>query len=195
MHELRKRRSRSVVKRSAEVLGGILAMSVVATATVAQAPASAPQPAAPQPAASAPAPAQPAFSVPAVPQPAASAAAPIAPPPPAAANPQPASSSASPAERGAASAIAATLPRDLSPWGMFLNADIFVKAVMLGLLFASLVTWTVFVAKNWEMWTATRKGRAALAALHEARSLADANARLGAGSEPVAGLLRTAVQE
>ena len=35
------------------------------------------------------------------------------------------------------------LPRNLSPWGMFLNADIVVKVVMVGLAFASLVTWTV----------------------------------------------------
>jgi hypothetical protein len=33
-------------------------------------------------------------------------------------------------------------PRDLSPWGMFMQADIVVKAVMIGLALASLVTWT-----------------------------------------------------
>jgi biopolymer transport protein ExbB len=32
--------------------------------------------------------------------------------------------------------------RELSPWSMFLSADIVVKAVMIGLAFASLVTWT-----------------------------------------------------
>ncbi|HAR29012.1 MAG TPA: tonB-system energizer ExbB, partial [Bradyrhizobium sp.] len=37
---------------------------------------------------------------------------------------------------------------ELSPWNMFMNADIIVKAVMLGLAFASLVTWTVFIAKT-----------------------------------------------
>ena len=30
----------------------------------------------------------------------------------------------------------AVLPRDLSPWGMFLNADIVVKVVMIGLVIA-----------------------------------------------------------
>ena len=40
------------------------------------------------------------------------------------------------------------LPRNLSPWGMFLNADIVVKVVMIGLAFASLVTWTVWLAKT-----------------------------------------------
>ena len=33
----------------------------------------------------------------------------------------------------------ATLPRDLSPWGMYLNADPVVKAVLIGLVFASIV--------------------------------------------------------
>src|ERR1700674_1005035 len=37
------------------------------------------------------------------------------------------------------------LPRDLSPWSMFVNADILVQAVILGLAFASLVTWTVWL--------------------------------------------------
>ena len=43
--------------------------------------------------------------------------------------------------------IAAQLPRDLTPWGMFLSADIVVKAVMMGLVFASVVTWTICFAK------------------------------------------------
>ncbi|MCX7298066.1 MAG: tonB-system energizer ExbB, partial [Hyphomicrobiales bacterium] len=42
----------------------------------------------------------------------------------------------------AAPAAALTLPRDLSPWGMFVAADIVVKAVMLGLAFASVLSWT-----------------------------------------------------
>src|SRR5262245_58527285 len=35
------------------------------------------------------------------------------------------------------------LPRELSPWSMFLSADIFVKGVMISLAFASLMTWTI----------------------------------------------------
>src|SRR5207244_12443526 len=99
-------------------------------------------------------------------------------------------------EASVASVLAnAALPRYLSPWGMFLNADIVVKIVMVGLVFASLVTWTVWLAKNLELWKATRNGRTALAALNEARSLAEANARLGSGGETVARLLRTAIHE
>jgi biopolymer transport protein ExbB len=55
----------------------------------------------------------------------------------------------------------ATLPRDLSPWGMFLNADPVVKAVLVGLAFASLVTWTVWLAKSIEIFFAKRRVRAA----------------------------------
>src|SRR5258706_12767848 len=47
------------------------------------------------------------------------------------------------------------LPRDLSPWGVFVNADIVVKAVMVGLAFASLVTWTVGLSKTIELRRAT----------------------------------------
>jgi biopolymer transport protein ExbB len=46
------------------------------------------------------------------------------------------------------------LPRNLSPWGMFLNADLVVKVVMVGLAFASLVTWTVWLAKTIELRSA-----------------------------------------
>ena len=50
----------------------------------------------------------------------------------------------------------ATLPRDLSPWGMYLNADLVVKAVLIGLVFASIVTWTVWLAKTIEIFFAKR---------------------------------------
>ena len=53
--------------------------------------------------------------------------------------------------------------RELSPWSMFLSADILVKAVMIGLAFASLVTWTIFIAKMIELSLVQRKLRAALA--------------------------------
>ena len=88
-----------------------------------------------------------------------------------------------------------SLPRDLSPWGMFLNADIVVKAIMIGLVFASLVTWTVWLAKSLELWRAKRKARAALRMLSEARSLGEAE-RSGSATAamPVARLVRTAMR-
>jgi biopolymer transport protein ExbB len=63
----------------------------------------------------------------------------------------------------------AMLPRDLSVKGMFLNADPVVKAVMVGLVFASVVTWTVWLAKSIEIFLAKRRLRLAsnkLASVH-----------------------------
>ncbi len=65
----------------------------------------------------------------------------------------------------------ATLPRDLSPWGMFLSADPVVKAVMIGLAVASLVTWTVWLAKSIEIFFAKRRVRTASKELAGIRSL------------------------
>jgi hypothetical protein len=48
------------------------------------------------------------------------------------------------------------LPRDLTPWGMFMAADLVVKAVMIGLLFASVLTWTIWLAKTLELVGARR---------------------------------------
>jgi len=74
--------------------------------------------------------------------------------------------------------MGALLPRDLSPWGMFLNADELVKAVMIGLAFASLITWTVALAKGLEVIAARRRLRKGLRVLTQARSLAEAARQL-----------------
>jgi len=82
---------------------------------------------------------------------------------------------AEPAVTGATPAISAgLLPQDLSPWGMFLNADIVVKAVIVGLAFASLITWTVWLAKTLELYGAKRRARVGVRALRQARMLAEA---------------------
>ena len=65
------------------------------------------------------------------------------------------------------------LPRNLSPWGMFLSADIVVKAVMIGLAFASLITWTIWFAKMVELTVAQQRVRAAIAVLGEGRSFVE----------------------
>ena len=93
------------------------------------------------------------------------------------------------------SAIALTLPRDLSPWGMFLAADIVVKAVMVGLTLASLLTWTIWFAKALELLAARRGLRAAIEALNDARSLADAMTRLNGRGGDVVMLLDAAETE
>jgi biopolymer transport protein ExbB len=89
----------------------------------------------------------------------------------------------------------AVLPRDLSPWGMFVNADIVVKAIMVGLMFASLVTWTVWLAKSIELASAKRQARAGLRKLQEARSLPEAERKFGEVDDTVARLVRTASAE
>ena len=76
----------------------------------------------------------------------------------------------------AAPEILLKLPRDLSPWGMFMAADIVVKAVMVGLAFASVLTWTIWFAKAIELMAARRRMAAAIEALNEARSWSEASA-------------------
>jgi biopolymer transport protein ExbB len=87
------------------------------------------------------------------------------------------------------------LPRDLSPWSMFASADIVVKAVMLGLAFASLVTWTVWLAKSVQLVFARRRVRVALTAISEERSLAGATARVSSGRGIVTSFMAAAAQE
>jgi biopolymer transport protein ExbB len=73
-------------------------------------------------------------------------------------------------------AATAALPKDLSVLGMFLAADLVVQGVMLGLVFASVLTWTVFVAKALELGFAFRRQVRALGAIDRAPSLGDAPA-------------------
>jgi biopolymer transport protein ExbB len=73
------------------------------------------------------------------------------------------------------------LPRDLTPWSMFLSADVVVQAVIIGLVLASIVTWTVGLAKGLELMLARRKLRRTLAAIRGEWSLGDAAARVEAG--------------
>jgi biopolymer transport protein ExbB len=75
-----------------------------------------------------------------------------------------------------APALAALLPKDLSPWGMFLSADTVVKAVMVGLVFASLATWTVTLAKAIEILAGARKLASQASVLESAPTIADAAA-------------------
>src|SRR6476660_4963124 len=85
--------------------------------------------------------------------------------------------------------------RELSPWSMFLSADILVKAVMIGLAFASLVTWTIFIAKMIELSLIQRKLRAALGKVGDARSLSEAQFALGAEDSVLRSLLAAAMRE
>jgi biopolymer transport protein ExbB len=68
--------------------------------------------------------------------------------------------------------------RELSPWSMFLSASLIVQAIIVGLAFASLVTWTIFIAKEVELFVSGRRLNSALNEIKEAKSLTQANSAL-----------------
>jgi biopolymer transport protein ExbB len=128
--------------------------------------------------------------------------------PPAAAQPAPVAAqpaavpaapdaAAQPVEGSNAKALKSTVAalHELSPWSMFLSADIIVKAVMIGLAFASVVTWTVFIAKMIELSFVQGKLRRALRKIGDARSLAEAQFALGNKDSVLSALLAAAMSE
>ncbi len=92
-------------------------------------------------------------------------------------------------------AAAALLPHDLSPWGMFLGADWVVKAVMIGLVLASVATWTVLVAKTLELRAERRRARAGAHMLGECRTLGEGAGRRERQGGTIAALVRAALVE
>jgi biopolymer transport protein ExbB len=98
-------------------------------------------------------------------------------------------------ETGRPVASSGRLQHDLSPWSMFLAADVLVKAVMVSLAFASLATWTIFFAKTVQLAHTRRRLGAALAGIAEARTLSDAQLALKSGDTALSALLRAALQE
>ena len=140
---------------------------------------SAPAQSAAQPAPVGPAPTAPAVTAPAVP---ASTAATV-------------STTAKPDSRPDAAAGVAPAMKELSPWVMFMSADVIVKAVMIGLAFASLTTWAVLIAKSIELSVASAKLRSALKKVSEARSLAEAQMALGAKQGVLPSFLASALRE
>ncbi|NWB96112.1 tonB-system energizer ExbB [Pseudomonas gingeri] len=87
---------------------------------------------------------------------------------------------AAPADASDADALPAEdnslgMAHDLSPWGMYKNADIIVKIVMIGLAIASIITWTIWIAKGFELLGAKRRLRREMLALKKARTLKEAS--------------------
>jgi biopolymer transport protein ExbB len=87
------------------------------------------------------------------------------------------------------------LPHNLSPWGMFLNADIVVKAVMIGLAVASLATWTVWLAKTVEIRSASRMARRRMKMLETGGSFADAARACSGARDAIAQLISSTARE
>ena len=98
-------------------------------------------------------------------------------------------------EPGEGNQMAVTLPHNLSPWGMFMAADWVVKSVMIGLAFASLITWTVWLAKTLELAGARVRAYRALNAIGNARTLHDAERALEGRGGPGAALVNAAREE
>jgi len=176
------------------------APSPIAPATTAANPAdtgamSAPADAAPPPAAAPAAPPPPAnMAAPAAPP--AESAPSNAPPAPSATAPAPAAPApAASAPPGETAISTAELPQDLSPWGMFLHADRIVKLVMIGLALASLITWTVWLAKWLELRTARAAVRRDLRTLESCPTLSQAHEQLRNGTSPTAFLMQAAGSE
>lgn len=75
-----------------------------------------------------------------------------------------------------AMAKAGDLPSDLSIGGMFMQADWIVKSVMIGLILASLICWTLFISKSLEIRKSIADLDATVAALTPLTSLKAAQA-------------------
>ncbi|MEJ0050111.1 MAG: tonB-system energizer ExbB [Methylovirgula sp.] len=110
---------------------------------------------------------------------------------PAAASPAP----AAPVSNAPVSIASQLLPQNLSAWGMFLNADIIVKIVMVGLALASLATWTVWLVKSLELANAKRNASRQLGILAHAATLDAARTDLGKGKGPVVRMVDAAAAE
>jgi biopolymer transport protein ExbB len=87
------------------------------------------------------------------------------------------------------------IPHDLSPEGMFMAADWVVKSVMISLAFASVVTWTVWLAKSLQLFGARARAKRGLKAVIQARELQDALKVLERRGGVVAGMVRAAQHE
>ena len=87
------------------------------------------------------------------------------------------------------------LPHELTPLGMFMAADYIVKAVMIGLAFASVVTWSVWLAKTLELLGARRRLMRDLRRVERARSLEDASRSLQNANSDIATLTNAALDE
>src|SRR6478609_4854473 len=94
-----------------------------------------------------------------------------------------------------AQAPGSVLPHNLSVWGMFLNADLVVQAVMVGLAFASLVTWTVWLAKTIEIRREVSRARARIKMLEAGIDLSEAVRQCGNARDAVAQIIHSTAGE
>lgn len=84
---------------------------------------------------------------------------------------------------------------ELSAWSMFMDADILVKAVMIGLAFASVLTWTILLGKSAELLLARSRLRKSMHALDGCESLVEAQMMMSKQRDVTAVLVQQAVHE
>lgn len=102
---------------------------------------------------------------------------------------------AAPAAQDVSAAETAIMPHDLSPEGMFMAADWVVKSVMILLALASVLTWTVWLAKSLQLFGARARAKRGLKAVGQARQLSDALQALEKRGGVVATMVRAAQHE
>jgi biopolymer transport protein ExbB len=78
---------------------------------------------------------------------------------------------------------------------MFMAADFVVKAVMVGLAFASVLTWTIWFAKAIELMTARRRMRADILSLVQVRTWNEVGSLMNGRGNDTTALLRAADDE
>jgi biopolymer transport protein ExbB len=112
----------------------------------------------------------------------------------AAATTSPAVATAEPSDLASKKGVPVGL-RELSPWSMFLSASLMVQAIMTGLAFASLVTWTIFIAKAIELYSARRRLHASLETMGDVKSLTQAASLLSNDKSVMHEFIAAAIQE
>lgn len=87
------------------------------------------------------------------------------------------------------------LPHSLSPWRMFIDADIIVKGVIISLCFASFMAWNIWFFKLMSLAVANFKLKRDHRALMKAIDLATGLSALGKSRSPVAIMANHAIDE
>ena len=158
-------------------------------------PETAARPATPAPASAAPAVPAAAGAAPAAGDMAATPTADAATPEAAAENPAPEAAAPVAAAQPEVEPAPAPKAHDMSPVGMYHQADIVVKSVMIILAVAAFLTWTVWLFKLVELFFARRRARSAARVLIKAQSLEQAAADLGRRRDPGAFMAQAVLDE
>ena len=101
-------------------------------------------------------------------------------------------------DAGAATPIGKVMPvgmRELSPWSMFLSASLVVQTIMAGLAVASLITWTIFIAKFVELFIARRRLVRALKTAGKVRTLTEGSSALASDKSAMRTFVAIAINE